>query len=202
MKQYPSIPGAGRRLGINLHTFDKLDGSNLRFEWSKKRGWYKFGTRRRMFDETDDQFGDAYPLFFDTLAEPLERIVVDKRWPKVVVFAEYWGSGSFAGYHEEGDEKFLTVIDVSPHQKGILPPKEFLNLFGEFGPNYLGHIRWNADFIRKVEESKVDGITFEGVVGKALKKKEVIMYKAKTKAWRSRVMTRFGSSKGQEIINS
>ena len=44
MKSYPSIPKFSFG-DIKLHTFDKLDGSNLRFEWTKKKGWYKFGTR-------------------------------------------------------------------------------------------------------------------------------------------------------------
>jgi len=44
MKSYPSIPGKHTN-GIPLTVFDKLDGSNIRAEWSKKRGFYKFGTR-------------------------------------------------------------------------------------------------------------------------------------------------------------
>jgi hypothetical protein len=155
-----------------------------------------------MFDASDEQFGEAVELFKNTLAEPLERIIVQQRWPKAVVFTEFWGDKSFAGNHEPDDPKKLTVIDVSPHQRGILNPKQFLDLFEEFGPNYLGNIKWTSEFINNIKKSNVDGITFEGVVGKVFKKKELIMYKAKTQAWRNGVMKKFGEKEGKEIINS
>ncbi len=44
MKEYPTIPqsiGTAFRELPNVYVFDKLDGSNLRFEWSKKKSWYK-----------------------------------------------------------------------------------------------------------------------------------------------------------------
>jgi hypothetical protein len=202
MKQYPSIPGVGDGVSMRLHTFDKIDGSNLRFEWSKKKQWYKFGTRKRLFDESDIQFGAALPLFMETLAEPLEKIIRKQRWDKVVVFAEFWGKNSFAGYHVDDDPKLLTLIDVSPHRKGILPPKDFLDLFGEFGPHYLGHIKWSHDFVSKVRRGEVENITFEGVVGKTINKKRIVMYKAKSQAWYDRVMNRFGKEQGTLIVNS
>lgn len=59
MKQYPSINSSNGQSFKEFvaDVFDKLDGSNLRFEWSKKQGWYKFGTRHRLFDNTDPVFG-------------------------------------------------------------------------------------------------------------------------------------------------
>lgn len=202
MKRYPTIAHAGSGLSIKLHTFDKIDGSNLRFEWSKKKQWYKFGTRKRLFDESDEQFGEALPLFMETLSEPLEKIIRNQRWERVVVFAEFWGKQSFAGYHVDGDPKFLTLIDVSPYQKGILPPKDFLNFFGEFGPTYFGHLKWGADFINRVKKSEIEGITFEGVVGKTIKGKKITMYKAKTQAWYDKVFSRFDKQKAEQMVNS
>jgi len=203
MKQYPSIPGAGDGISMKLHTFDKIDGSNLRFEWSKKRRWYKFGTRKRLFDETDKQFGEAIPLFMGTLAEPLEKIIRKQLWQKVVVFAEFWGKRSFAGYHVDKDPKFLTLIDVSPHQKSILSPREFIDLFGEFGPNYLGCFKWGPEFVRQVKCGEIEGITFEGVVGKAVVgKNKVVMYKTKTQAWYDKVFNKFGMEEAKQIVNS
>lgn len=52
--------------------FDKIDDSNLHFEWNRKRGWHKFGTRTRLFNEADWQFGRAIPLFQRSLAEPAD----------------------------------------------------------------------------------------------------------------------------------
>lgn len=200
MKSYPSIPKFLKGL-VKLHTFDKLDGSNLRFEWTKKRGWFKFGTRRRLFDETDPQFGEAIPIFHRELAEPLAKICVDNRWEKVVVFAEFWGKESFAGYHVDGDPKRLTVFDVSIHRKGILPPREFLKVFGDFGPEYLGEFNWTPGFIDRVRQNEVAGVTFEGVVGKNIQKSRIVMYKAKTQQWIDKVKAKL-PDKAQEIISS
>jgi hypothetical protein len=36
MKQYPSIDATVRR-GILVYAFDKLDGSNIRAEWDRKK---------------------------------------------------------------------------------------------------------------------------------------------------------------------
>ena len=41
MKEYPAIAqsiGTAVRELPNAYVFDKLDGSNLRFEWNKKKG--------------------------------------------------------------------------------------------------------------------------------------------------------------------
>ena len=73
MKSYPSVASSrgSQFRAFKAHVFDKIDGSNLRFEWSPKRGWYKFGTRKRLFDETDEVFGPAVRLWKETFAEPL-----------------------------------------------------------------------------------------------------------------------------------
>lgn len=67
MKTYPSIPrSTGQSFQeYDAYVFDKLDGSNLRFEWSRKKGWVKYGTRRRLFDTTDPVFGEAITLFHE-----------------------------------------------------------------------------------------------------------------------------------------
>lgn len=200
MKYYPTIDKF-RKGRVRLHTFDKLDGSNLRFEWSKKRGWYKFGTRARLFDETDPDFGPAIPLFMEKLSEPLGRICTDQRWQDAVVFAEFWGEKSFAGTHIKDDPKFLTVFDATIYKQGFLPPNKFLKLFGEYGPNYLGDINWTPGFVEDVQENRVEGITFEGVVGKTYIGKRLTMYKAKTGRWADRVREVFGID-AQRIIDS
>ena len=45
MKTYPSIArSSGQSFReFDAHVFEKIDGSNLRFEWSEKRGWHKSG---------------------------------------------------------------------------------------------------------------------------------------------------------------
>lgn len=52
MKTYPSI-STQVDFSLSYCVFDKLDGSNLRAEWSPKRGFYKFGSRTQLL--TPDQ---------------------------------------------------------------------------------------------------------------------------------------------------
>jgi len=202
MKSYPSIVYPPRSGAGYLHTFEKLDGSNLRFEWSKKKGWYKVGTRRRLLSEESPIFQPALPIFNEALAEPCEKIIRDQRWQRAVVFCEYYGPKSLAGRHKEGDDMTLTVIDVAPYKKGILSPTDFLKLFGELGPHYLGYLNWSPHFISQVHQGLVEDAGFEGVVGKASEGKHKLkMYKTKNQAWKDEVLRRF-PREGQKLINS
>lgn len=205
MKLYPAIPrSTGQHFRqFEAYVFDKLDGSNLRIEWTRKRGWFKFGTRKRLFDETDDVFGEAIPLFQAQLAEGLEKVARKERWDRVTVFVEFWGDGSFAGEHVEGEPKHLTLFDVNPHKKGILGPKVFLDLFGHLQvARFLGRFNWTRGFVERVRLNQVEGITLEGVVGKAGDGHHRIAAKAKTQSWIDRVLERYGSENAQKILAS
>lgn len=209
MKLYPSIGGSQGQEFREIpaaHIFDKLDGSNLRVEWTRKRGWYKFGTRHRLFDETDEMFKEAKPLFLETLAMDIERIAKKERWEQVTIFMEFWGKESFAGYHAPGDPKHLTLFDVNPYKKGFLGPKQFLDTFGDLGfpkvPKYLGRMNWTRGFVDRVRQRQIEGITFEGVVGKAGERHKIVMAKAKTQAWVNKVLEKYGIEEGQKIVNS
>jgi len=196
---YPPFGG----LKEYLHTFAKLDGSNLRFEWSKKKGWYKVGTRHRLVDESDSIFGKAPLIFQETLADQCEKICRDNRWQRAVIFCEYYGPQSFAGLHEIGGTMTLTVIDVAPYKKGILPPTDFLKLFGELGPHYLGYLKWNFNFINRVHQGLEPEASFEGVVGKAKGKgNTLLLYKTKTQAWKDEVKKRYSKKEAEKIIHS
>lgn len=183
MKAYPSI--VRFPCEFRAHVWDKLDGSNLRFEWNKKRGWHKFGTRHRLFDETDIQFGKAIGAFNETLSDPLSKICSKNRWESAVVFAEWHGPNSFAGNHCDDDLMKLTVFDVAPYKQGFLRPTEFRKTFEGVvdTPKYLGEYNWTKGFLERVLNNDIPGITFEGVVGKAESKGQAIMAKAKTSQW-------------------
>ena len=205
MKEYPSILGSKGKdfREFDSYVFDKIDGSNLRWEWARKSGWYKNGTRTRLFDESDPVFGCAVEIFKNTLSEPLEKIAKDNRWDRCIVFTEFCGNLSFAGKHVESDSKYLTVIDIAPYKKGILGPKEFLKLCGNISiPNFLGCYKWNRNFVEEIREGKLEGITFEGVVGKAGESHKLIMRKAKTQAWIDKVLAQYGEIEGAKIIES
>lgn len=204
MKPYPSI---SRSTGqdfqeFEAYVFDKLDGSNLRVEWSRKQGWFKFGTRNRLFDETDEVFAEAIPIFHSTLAEGLTKVVRDERWDRVTVFMEFWGKQSFAGQHVPGDQKFLTLFDVNPYKQGILGPKQFIDLFEHLPiPKLLGRLKWTRGFVERVRLGQVEGITEEGVVGKGGFRHELVMAKAKTQVWIDKVLAHYGLEAGQKIIS-
>lgn len=187
-----------------VHVFEKLDGSNLRFEWTKKKGWSKFGTRRRLFDETDLVFGGAIELFLNTLADDLERVIREEGYKHVVAFAEFWGDGSFAGNHLD-EEHRLSLFDIVADKKGILPPNEYLKkVYDRVGDNkaeYLGQHNWNEDLVRRVEEGTFEGQTFEGVVGKYKDKSRVVLLKAKSSSWKAKVTSAFGD-KAKAILDS
>lgn len=59
MKEYPSIPFWNKgTFGERVYVFEKLDGTQLRIEWSKKQGFYKFGTRGQLINEEDRIWGN------------------------------------------------------------------------------------------------------------------------------------------------
>jgi hypothetical protein len=199
MKEYPHIP-KGCIQHFRAHVFDKLDGSNLRFEWARKRGWYKYGTRYRLFDESDPVFAPALPLFHDGFAAPIADVARKERWDKVVVFAEFHGPNSFAGWHSPEDPKRLALFDVSPLRKGIMPPGEFLKLFGHLEiVGFLGVEDWNHEYVARVRRGEIGGVTFEGVVAKGVVHREVVMEKAKTQAWIDKVHALYPPDQAKEI---
>jgi len=200
MKSYPNIDGPSRGQKSPCHVFVKYDGSNLRFEWSRKRGWYKFGTRKTMFDDTHPIFGTAIALFLEKYGDALPKVFQKEKMfqgvKNFVVFAEWFGAKSFSGSHKPWDKnRDIVLIDVNPMKKGILGPKDFLDLFGHlpvaevvyqgnFGP-------WLVDAVRKEEgldlESKYDvrAEIPEGVVCKGGRGHELWMAKIKTERYKA-----------------
>ena len=100
--------------------------------------------------------------------------------------------------------KTLTVFDLAPYKQGLLPPKDFLKLCSRIRtPNYLGHFNWTRQFVQDVYDGKVEGISFEGVVGKAKNgRHDITMSKAKTKAWLDRVKEKFSPEEAARIAAS
>lgn len=211
MKLYPSISkSTGQSFReFDAYVFDKIDGSNLRFEWSRKRGWYKYGTRSRLFDQTDEVFGEAIPLWLNNHADHVAAVAKKQGWDNCVAFAEFWGSNSFAGEHLPTDGKFLTLFDVAAYKVGLLGPREYLDLFGNLGGSgthyitarFLGKYKWTRGFVEQVRLGQIPNVTFEGVVGKTMEGKRLIMAKAKTQQWLDRVKERYGVN-AEAILNS
>lgn len=204
MKSYPSIPncnGQGfRGLGV-VDVFDKLDGSNMRFEFSRKRGWYKAGCRNRMIDATDPQFGDAFTWFHENLGDAI--IECFKKVPqRLIVFGEWWGPQSFAGIHEPGDDMRITLFDATTN--GWMSPSEFRKTFeGKVDTaKHLGQYNWTRGYIQRVRDGEQHDVTGEGVVGKTLQGGQLLMGKAKTQEWLDRIYERFDEDQARKLAAS
>lgn len=188
MKAYWSIPGPRQQDCI---AFSKYDGNNIRIEWSRKRGWYKYGTRKRMLDKSDERFGCAIPIFQETLADDLENVFKKEKLFRgarnVVVFCELWGLSSFCGVHAPGEKLKLTPIDVSLHKKGIMLPRDFVNTFGHLDIAEVVHEgKFNHEFKEEVKSwTETEGVVAKGVVlGKKKNPQHGLwMAKIKTRWW-------------------
>jgi len=186
MLQYPSIDGASKApLGKPCVAFYKYDGSNLRWEWSPKKGWNKYGTRRQMFDESAPVFKDAIPLFMDQLGDEIvcRTKQITKNPERITAFTEFFGPGSFAGQHVEGEQKELRLFDIFLFKKGFVPPKQFIKTYGDLPQAaqviYEGNL--NKQFIMDVREGKYP--VYEGVIAKG----DDFMVKIKTKQYFDRL---------------
>lgn len=203
MKSYCSI--AGIKQGFKSHenepcfAFYKYDGSCLRFEWSQKKKWHKFGTRHHLFDESDKEYGRAIEIFNKTYASDLEKIFQDnkefKSLERVVVFCEFFGPSSFGGWHNFNDknEKFeLCLFDVDIHKKGILLPSDFLKHFGHLRTaEVLYEGPFTKEFVNKVIYDNLEYELGEGVVVKGGKSQHKLwMTKVKTKKWLEELKTK------------
>lgn len=161
MKTYPSIEHSAKAPRQPCYVFVKYDGSNLRFEWSKKRGWYKFGTRKHMIDETHPIYGEAHRLFLERYGDALPMVFKKSKEFRnveaVTVFAEWFGKQSFAGNHVQDDPKSIVLFDVNPLKKGFLGPKRFLEEFGHLEVAELLQMRNLSDeFINSVRDGSFD----------------------------------------------
>lgn len=192
MLQYPSIPSwRDSPLGEPCIAFKKYDGSNLRWEWSPKKGWNKYGTRHMLFDEETQPWCQAIPFFHDNIGEVIEDQVKHEfrnNVDRITAFTEFFGPSSFAGNHKEDEEKELVLFDVFVFKKGFIPPKQFVKLFGHHDwcarVVYQGNM--NQEFVGRVREGKyTDG---EGVICKGIGWNA----KIKTDAWIGKLKGHYG----------
>lgn len=179
MKQYPSIPSK-IIYSTPIYAFDKLDGSNIRVEWTRKRGFHKFGRRNGLLDDSNPILKKSIPIFEDKYSDDLEKIFCKQGWDKTIAYVEFYGSNSFAGFHDESDDHTVTLFDVWVHKKGFVLPNHFLSLFKDVDiPNVVHRGKVNKEVEGNIRQSTLDGVTFEGVVCKG----PGISFKIKTRAW-------------------
>lgn len=200
MKQYPSIPRVVT-YGGPYYVFDKLDGSNIRAEWSKKQGFYKFGSRKVLLGpkgESDQQtlLGKSIQLV-EALGDTLGKVFQEEKYQQTVCFFEFVGPHSFAGVHDPSDDHKVVLLDVHVHKQGILGPSDFLKKFEEKveTPALLLRGNVNKEIEQEIRSGSFPGMTFEGVVAKANPSKKwesPPMFKIKNQAWIDKVRAAYG----------
>lgn len=171
MRPYPSIPGPNKIKELPCIAFNKLDGSNLRYEWNPKRGFYKFGSRRQLLDKNDPVFGSGWNLFLERYGDALAQTLVDsKLYPKMkgfTAYCEFFGENSFAGMHVDGEPKQVVLLDVQVHNHGMMIPLDFLQVFESFVlPEVVYEGVFDAKFVADVRSGVYD--VAEGVVAKGV----------------------------------
>lgn len=209
MKDYPSIPKVlNEHINSDCIAFRKYDGSQIRVEWSKKKGWHKFATRGQLFDKSEKTFGCAVDLFHNTFADKLTPVIVGE-YPKAteaLAFLEFLGPRSFAGMHEPDDLKELILFDINIHKKGILGPSEFIENFTHMPSAeivYEGNL--TEEFIKDVRAGSIPSewsdeppyVLDEGVVVKWGEGHKLGMAKIKTWEYLKKIQKHFGSSYGK-----
>ncbi len=204
MKEYPSILSARDLLarsddyfGASFVAFDKLDGSNIRAEWERKKGWHLFGSRRRLLDDAVPLLGRAIHLIRDGYGDGLAKVLVNdpafRGTRQATAYFEFLGPHSFAGLHDPADlgvpsnEPFAVVlIDVNIHKRGFVSADEFIDRFGHLGvPRVVHRGVLDRQFIEDVRAGKFG--TGEGVVCKGGEGHARWMAKVKTNAYLQRL---------------
>jgi len=211
VKEYPHIQAStGQKFQEirDVYVFDKLDGSLIRAEWNRNKGFYKFGSKTHLIDKSDTLLGCAVDLFMNKYSESLSRVAKDNKWQHLLAFCEAIGPDSFAGTHPSGIND-IVLFDLAADKKGIIGPKRFLKLTeGLEIPIFFGVDNWTRGFVEEIRLYEPDKdwsgnpkITFEGVVGKSGDGHSLIMAKAKTQQWIDKVRNTF-KEKADEILNS
>lgn len=182
MKSYPSI-SKDIRTDIFIYAFDKLDGSNIRAEWTAKNGFKKFGSRTQIID-TSSPFGVAIDLIKSKYEKDLSDISKENRWQEAVFFFELFGPSSFAGTHNFQEKLDVVLFDVNVFKHGLISASNFIKIFDSIETAkclYNGKV--NNEFVQQVKNSSLAGMTCEGVVCKGMSNNHPVSFKIKSQAW-------------------
>lgn len=141
MKRYDSIENIKYDkllMGEEVWAFNKLDGQNFGVKYNARTKTFSdFTSRRCNVDETHPQFGGAVTYFKKYYEEKLKEIIKNNSKKgelfngvdEIMFFFEWYGENSFAGFHQEGDELKLALIDIFMKKKGYIEPKPYYNIF-------------------------------------------------------------------------
>lgn len=193
MKAYPSIE-TKIDYTRTYHIFDKLDGSNIRAEWSKKSGFYKFGSRTQLLNEDQKTLWPSRDAIMEQFSETLSSRFSKLKAESAIAFFEWVGPESFAGNHgADISQNRPVLIDIAIYKKGMLPPDKFLEVAeGLVTPKLLQKGRIDLELFHSVRNRTLEGMTFEGVVGKGEFSQSLghsTMFKIKSNDWLNKLKT-------------
>ncbi len=200
--RYPKMPGPSGAQLDKCVAFEKLDGTNLFWEWHREFGFTDFGTRSAGYQHAPAGVSafranhpglEVAPDLFATLGEHLHPILTAQPGVEhAVAFTEFVGPHSFAGMHKPDDPKRLVLFDVFIHGDGFLGPWRFLELFAVLPiPNVVYQGKFSGKLTEDVRAGKyavAEGVVIKGGSGGA----DVWMAKVKTSAYLARLRQAFG----------
>lgn len=200
--RYPKMPGPAGAKIERCVAFEKLDGTNLFWEWHRAFGFTDFGTRSATYPlhlsgvaqfRANHPGLEAAPDLFDPLGEALAAVLLAQPgWEHAVAYTEFVGPNSFAGMHKAGDAKSLVLFDLFLPGGGFVDPWRFVELFaGLPTPEVIYRGRFTGKFTEDVRAGKYP--VAEGVVVKGGTGASVWMAKVKTTAYLQRLKAAFGS---------
>lgn len=206
MKSYQEINYYGDYWGLPIIAFDKLDGSNLRFEFSQKRGFYKFGTRNMMIDRNNDPFGFAIDIFLNKYSENLTKVFKDKNYRNTnsfVCYAELISESSEFGQHDFKNGKFdLVLFDVEQDKTGFIHPRQFVKDFEDCGiPKVVYEGNLNKEFVASVKRNDyklTEGVICKGTIPNR-KGNNLYYCKIKTNDWFDRLRSKSSNLYAEEL---
>lgn len=193
MKAYPSIT---TKIDFSkpYHLFDKLDGSNIRAEWNKKQGFYKFGSRTQLLTEDQKVLYPSINAFLEKYGEELSSRLSKIKAERAVTFFEWLGPNSFAGSHTDDLKDMQPVLfDIAVYKKGFMPPEKFIEFTDGLDTSKLLHVgKISEELFQSVRNRTLPGMTFEGVICKgefSQREGGPIMAKIKSNDWLNKLKT-------------
>lgn len=191
--EYPSI-SSEIVWGGPYYMWDKLDGINLRTEWSKKRGFYKLGARHT---HLDDRYREEATQLIEFqrpgLVEGFRRL----RWDHAICFFEFYSEHSLAGYIPPNETKMIGLLDVTGPSEEFLDTRDFHKIFYERvqTAKLLMKGNFNQEVYRAVKDGTFPDMGQEGMLVKGPPtKKDALptMFKCKRDSWFASVRKQFG----------
>lgn len=208
MRHYPSFENQKYDHSLDgemIWAENKIDGQNLVARYNaRSKEFIAFGSKKMIVDENHEQFGNAVHIFKNQYEETLKDIIKDNSKKKCVFnsidelhfYFEYAGENSFCGFHQEGDNMSLTLIDTFLKKKGYLEPKNFYNIFDDVEnitlPELIYKGKLDQEFILSIMNNDWTQpncqypTVKEGIVGKRstlLSGQRLPMIKVKTNWW-------------------